>query len=127
MTINSFLSGRKQRVKIDIYELDILCSNTGAPQGCILSPFLFSVYTNEVQSRHPNIKVFKYADDMAIVGLLNHTKPDDFYFQTINFILNTYKTKEMIIHFGRTFSVELPVFIDSKVIKIVCSFKHLVT
>ena len=64
MTINSFLSGRKQRVKIDIYELDILCSNTGAPQGCILSPFLFSVYTNEVQSRHPNIKLFKYADDM---------------------------------------------------------------
>ena len=135
--INSFLSGRKQHVKIDNYKSDILRSNTGAPQGCVLSPFLFSVYTNEVQSRHPNIKVFKYADDMAIVGLLNHTKPDDFYFQTINdfsawckdcnLILNTDKTKEMIIDFSRTFSVELPVFIDSKVIERVCTFKYLGT
>ena len=71
--------------------------------------------------------MFKYADDMAIAGLLTHTKPDDFYFQTINLILNTDKTKEMIIDFGRTFSVELPVFIDSKVVKRVCTFKHLVT
>ena len=35
---------------------------------------LFSVYTNEVQSRHPNIKLFKYADDMAI-----DSKPDDIH------------------------------------------------
>ena len=61
-----------------------LCTNTGAPMGCVLSQFLFSVYTNEVQSRGINIKSFKYADDMAIVGLLNHTKPDDFYFLSIN-------------------------------------------
>ena len=61
-----------------------LCTNTGAPMGCVLSQFLFSVYTNEVQSRGINIKSFKYADDMAIVGLLNRTKPDDFYFLSIN-------------------------------------------
>ena len=32
----------------------------------------------------PTSSFFKYADDMAIVGLLNHIKPDDYYFQTIN-------------------------------------------
>ena len=74
------------------------------------------------------LRIFIYADDMAIVGLLNHTTPDDFYFQAIsdfsdwckqsNLILNTNKTKEMVIDFSRSFSVESAVFIDSKEIKI---------
>ena len=73
------------------------------------------------------LRIFKYADDMAIVGLLNHTTPDDFYYQATsdfsdwckqsNLILNTNKTKEMVIDFGRSFSVESAVFIDSKEIK----------
>ena len=37
------------------------------------------------------------------------------------------KTKEMIIDFSKTFSVELPVFIDSKVIERVCTFEYLGT
>lgn len=74
----------------------------------ILITISFFQCTNEVQWRHPNIKFSKYADDMAIVGLLNHTKPDDFHFQTIydfstwckdcNLILNMDKSKEMINH-----------------------------
>ena len=74
---------------------------------------------------------------MAIEGLLNHTTSDDFYFQTIsdfsdwckqrNLILNTNKTKEMVIDFSRSFSVESAAFIDSKEIEKVISFKYLGT
>ena len=135
--IMSFLSNRKQHVKIDDCKSSVLVSNTGAPQGCVLSPFLFSVYTNSVVSNNPSVRIFKYADDMAIVGLMNHTKCDNFYFQTIsdfsnwchdsNLILNTDKTKEMVIDFSRTFSVESAVFIDNKQIEQVLSFKYLGT
>ena len=124
-------------MKIDNCKSSVLVSNTGAPQGCVLSPFLFSVYTNSVVSNNPSVRIFKYADDMAIVGLMNHTKCDNFYFQTIsdfsnwchdsNLILNTDKTKEMVIDFSRTFSVESAVFIDNKQIEQVLSFKYLGT
>ena len=34
-----------------------------------LSTILFYIYTDFVRSTHPNVKIFKYADDVSIVGL----------------------------------------------------------
>ena len=45
--------------------------NTGAPQGCVLSPILFSIYMNDISSNNSSVILIKYADDMAIVGYLN--------------------------------------------------------
>ena len=36
----------------------------------MLSPLLFSIYTNEMTVHRSNVKVLKYADNMALVGLL---------------------------------------------------------
>ncbi len=47
--IQNFLTDRPQQVCIRGVKPDIMFSNTGAPQGCVLSPLLFSVYTNEMQ------------------------------------------------------------------------------
>ena len=44
--------------------------NTGAPQGCVLSHILFSVYTNEVVSTSALLTLVKFADDMALVARL---------------------------------------------------------
>ena len=42
--IMSLLTGKKRHVKIGDTKSSGLTSNTGAHQGCALSPFLFSVY-----------------------------------------------------------------------------------
>ena len=67
--IVSFLSNRTQRVHIGDHKSSNLESSTGCPQGCVLSPLLFSIYTDAIRSQHPNVHILKYADDMAIVGL----------------------------------------------------------
>lgn len=53
-----------------------LTTNTGAPQGCMLSPFLYTLYTNDcTTSFSPTIRFLKYADNTVLLGLLtdNHS------------------------------------------------------
>jgi hypothetical protein len=81
--------------------------------------------------------VLKYADDMAIVGLLKHGNSDSFYFEYIkcfedwckvnNLFINTDKTKEMVFNFSRRHSITSSVFMNGFTIEKVSNFKYLGT
>ena len=104
-----YLTNRPQFVKItDNVKSDVIFTNTAAPQGTILSPFLFSVYTADCWSSHSDCVLVKYADDMALMALI--TDDDDTHCrQEIessvqwcgrNYLdLHVGKTKEMIVDF----------------------------
>ncbi len=49
--ITSFLTDRQQLVKLRNFSSSTCIISTGAPQGCILSPLLFSLYTNDCTSK----------------------------------------------------------------------------
>ena len=78
--IYNFLSNRPQEVNANGIFSKELVLNTGVPQGCLLSPTLFFLYTNEMQL-NDDVKMFKFADDMAPVGLLTNEATLSTYYQ----------------------------------------------
>ena len=69
--IIDFLTNRLQRVFVNgcFSELSLTC--TGSPQGCVPSPLLFILYTDECRSNHLNRFLVKFADDSALLSLLH--------------------------------------------------------
>ena len=44
--------------------------NTGAPQGCVPSPLLYSLFTHDCMARHDSNTIIKFADDTTVVGMI---------------------------------------------------------
>ncbi|KAL0175375.1 hypothetical protein M9458_027705, partial [Cirrhinus mrigala] len=108
--ITSFLTDRQQLVRLGKLMSSTRTTNTGAPQGCVLSPLLFSLYNNDCTSKDPSVKLLKFADDTTLIGLIQDGE-ESAYRQEVkelavwcshnNLELNMLKTVEMIIDFRR--------------------------
>ena len=46
----------------------IITINIGGPQGCVMSAFLFIIYTNVLSLNSKPCKVIKCADDTIVIG-----------------------------------------------------------
>ena len=67
--ILDFLTGFPQVVRVGNNTSATLTFNTGAPQGCMLSPFLYSLFTHDciaIDCRN----IIKFADDMTVADLI---------------------------------------------------------
>ncbi|KAK3574182.1 hypothetical protein QTP86_004419 [Hemibagrus guttatus] len=106
--ITSFLTDRLQLVKLRKFTSNSHMTSTGAPQGCVLSPLLFSLYTNDCTSTDPSVKLLKFADDTTVIGLIQDSD-ESAYRQEVEQLaawcnLNNLKlnTLEMIVDFRGT-------------------------
>ena len=48
-----------------------LILNTGAPQGCVLSPLLYSLFTHDCMDTHASNSIIKFAED-TLVDLISN-------------------------------------------------------
>ncbi|KAK3541680.1 hypothetical protein QTP86_000571 [Hemibagrus guttatus] len=134
--ITSFLTDRHQLVKLGKFTSNSRATSTGAPQGCVLSPLLFSLYTNDCTSTDPSVKLLKFADDTTVIGLIQDGD-ESAYRQEIeqlaawcscnNLELNTLKTEEMIADFRRNTPALPPLTIMNSTVPTVESFRFLGT
>uniref|UniRef100_A0A9J8CC77 Reverse transcriptase domain-containing protein n=1 Tax=Cyprinus carpio carpio TaxID=630221 RepID=A0A9J8CC77_CYPCA len=58
-----FLTGRPQAVRVGSNTSSTITLNTGAPQGCVLSPLLFTLLTHDCTPSHNSNLFIKFADD----------------------------------------------------------------
>ena len=63
-----FLVGRPQQVRVNNTTSSVKVVSTGSPQGCVLSPLLFILYTNDCRSIRPNRYFIKFSDDTALLS-----------------------------------------------------------
>ena len=68
--ITNFLTDRRQQVRLGTTTSRIRTISTGAPGGFVLSPLLFSFYTNHWNSSNPSVKLLKFADNTTVIGLV---------------------------------------------------------
>ena len=76
--IFNFLNYRKQVVRLGELLSQPRLLNIGAPQGCVLSPLLYSLYTHFCQSHSNSVLLFKFADDTSVVGLITNDNESDY-------------------------------------------------
>lgn len=133
--IFDFLICRPQRVKVNATYSDTKLSFIGSPQGCVLSPLLYILYTNDCRSHHPDRHLLKFADDTILVSLLqdgdNEPGPviGDFveWCNSHSLQLNVSKTKDMVLDFRKTAQTSLPTVIHGTAVEMVDSYKYLGT
>ncbi len=134
--ITSFLTDRQQLVRLGKLTSRTLTISTGAPQGCVLSPLLFSLYTNDCTSKDPSVKLLKFADDTTVISLIKDGD-ESAYRQEVeqlavwcnlnNLELNTLKTVEMIVDFRRNPPALPPLTTMNSTVTAVESFRFLGT
>ena len=66
--ILDFLLNGPQVVKIGDNLSSSVTLSTGTPQGCVLSPMLYSLFTHDCLSCHVSTKILKFADDTTVIG-----------------------------------------------------------
>ncbi len=108
--ILNFLTGRPQVVKVGQFTSNSITLNVGAPQGCVLSPLLYSLYTHDCVSSHNSTSIIKFADDTVVLGLISNNDETAYldevekltsWCQDNCLSLNVSKTKELIVDFRK--------------------------
>ncbi|KAM9560754.1 uncharacterized protein ACWYII_020322 [Salvelinus alpinus] len=105
-----FLTGRPQVVTVGNNISTSLILNTRAPQGCVLSPLLYSLFTHDCVAMHASNSIIKFVDDTTLVGLITNNDKTEYreelrilevWHQENNLSLNVNKAKETIVDFRK--------------------------
>ncbi len=132
--ILDFLTGRPQSLRVGHNTSSTTTLSTGAPQGCVLSPLLFTLLTHDCTAKFSSNHIIKFADDTTVVGLISNNDETHYREEVAqlaewcgvnNLSLNVEKTKEVVMDFRRNSVDHPPLTIDSSTVERVSSTKFL--
>ncbi len=132
--IVDYLTGRPQYVRLGDCTCQTVVSSTGAPQGTVLSPVLFTLYTSDFKYNSDLCHMQKFSDDTTIVGCIRNGQEEEYRSLIGDFVawcrsnslqLNTAKTKEMVVDFRRPRPHLQPVSIEGVCVEMVRTYRYL--
>ncbi|KAL0203335.1 hypothetical protein M9458_001353, partial [Cirrhinus mrigala] len=132
--IMDYLTDRPQYVRLQGCKSDTVLCSTGAPQGTVLSPFLFTLYTSDFKYNTEGCHLQKISDDSAIVGCIKGGDDLEYRMAVDSFVdwcelnqlkLNIQKTKELVVDLRRSRPPVTPLSIRGVDVEIVQDYKYL--
>lgn len=134
--LESYLNNRIQVVKINNTVSTAVKIKHGVPQGSILGPTLFILYINDIFALPLKGKLQLYADDAAVVYLVDDESvlksyiEHDLnlltqYFEQNHMVLNLEKTNFMVFSFNNSNNIRLNISVDGNTIQQVNLFRYL--
>ena len=134
---SSYLDQRVQRIKIGDDATDYVTCSRGVPQGSVLGPLLFSIYTRRLIERlPPSIWNQEFADDVMLES--SDRNPSEVcgqltaavtalsvWFQSRGLILNKRKTQVLFLHPQAATPTDLQVKCGDDVLPIIQEAKYL--
>ena len=128
----NFLVNRGQCVRVGEATSTTRHTSTGAPQGTVTAPILFTTYTNDMRGPDDDAIAVKFADDTALVDVSN----DDNHFEAAvtgieqwcedhYLVLNVQKTEEIVVDFRRKGDPIRSLKIKGEEVKRVDKYKYL--
>ena len=124
MLIHNYLTGRKQRTKVNNYFSTWMDVVSGIPQGSILGPLLFNIYLNDIFYFITEENFANYADDntpytidcnvdTVKYSLINDVNALNQWFKNNYFVMNAEKCHLLITNHEDN----IPIKIDNEIIK----------
>ncbi len=132
--ILDFLTRRPQSVRVGRNTSSTTTMSTGAPQGCVHSPLLFTLLAHDCTNKFSSNHIIKFADDTSVVGLISNNDETHYREEVVqlaewcgenNQSLNVSKTKEVVMDFRQNSGDHPPLTINSSTVERVSSTKFL--
>ena len=105
----SYLSGRTQRVCLGSRTSSISACTSGVPQGSVLGPILFSLYTREVPAVVGQSESVQFADDIALAcSRRTAQEVSDVLSASVSILADWLKDRGLILNAGKNQVVPIP-------------------
>lgn len=93
-------------VRVGNHSSNTIIVSTGVPHDCVLSPLLYSLYTNDCVAKHSLNFIVKFSDDTVFLGLISNNNEEAYmdeveklatWCQVRSVSLNVSKARELVL------------------------------